>query len=141
MNTPPISNVEFYSWSEALEQVLSRHFSHRSPERYKALHAIVRCIQEALQGCDDRLETYAQINHGFWYKVYIFTPFGALRLDTGDERQVPPMEAREVVRMDALRRVPLRAVMANWETTKLWEDKRPLGALLLHTWQASHPYR
>jgi hypothetical protein len=42
--------------------------------------------------------------------------------------------AREVVQLRDLRRVPLRAVLANWTTGGLWERSRPLGAILLPAW-------
>jgi len=57
--------------------------------------------------------------------------------DTGIERVVPRAFADEVIRQNQLVRVPLQAVMENWQLGGLWARRRPLGALLLATWQAT----
>jgi hypothetical protein len=112
---------------------------YRLPRRKQGrLGRVVQCMLDALRAGQD-LETYAQIRADFWYKGYVFTPCGVFRFDTPSEEVVRKALARESVRYHNLRRVSFSALLANWQAGGLWEEKKPLSALLLRTWQAREP--
>jgi hypothetical protein len=120
---------------QALEALLMERDLRDMPRtRSLARRAVVHILAALVEGRD--LETYAQIKCGFWYKVYIFTPVGAWKCDTNGAHRDPTTFARAVIRAQDLRRVPLSAVMENWQAAGLHEARRTMDALLLRTWQS-----
>jgi hypothetical protein len=118
----------------ALDQALAQKWAYLPRTRARVRRA-VHYILDALTN-DREIETYAQIKFGFWYKVYFFTPHGALKSDTTGEHMDTKAFARAVIKSQDLRAVPLTAVMENWQMGTLWERSKPLSALLLRAWQA-----
>jgi hypothetical protein len=123
---------------DTMKQIFSSHYYWYTARMRVHMRQVVQCILEALRTGQD-LETYAQTRANFWYKGFVFTPCDVFRFDTGGEGVVPPALARDSVRHLHLCRVPLRAVLANWQQGGLWAAQKPLSALLVQTWQARHP--
>ena len=119
---------------QPLDALLADRYRHMPHTRAWMRRTVQYVLDALMTGCD--LETYAQIKYGFWYKVYIFTPSGALKCDSTGAHRDKTAFARRVVAAQDLRSVPLSAVMRNWEAAGLYTEKRPIDALLLQTWQA-----
>jgi len=119
--------------TQPLDVLLMDRYMHAPRSRARLRRTVQSVLDAIMTGRD--LETYAQIKYGFWYKVYIFTPGGALKCDTNGAHWDPTAFARRVVAAQDLRSVPLSAVMENWQAAGLYAE-RTIDALLLQTWQA-----
>ena len=103
--------------------------------RLQKLRNIMGSLEWAIM-CNDLVEVYAMTSlTGFWYKVFLFTPEGVLRLDTVSERLVTVSWARAVIQGSQHKPYPLRqtrleTVLHNWQRYGAW-DTRPLGVPLL----------
>lgn len=71
----------------------------------------------------------------FWYKVYIFTPYGIWKSDTSGEIFERRDHAKYVIKSERLKPVTLQDLMHNWDTYHLWEERRPFSATLLQYWK------
>jgi hypothetical protein len=120
--------------TEAIHTIIENHPGMlTSRQRVQFRKAIKHLFRELVAIAD--VPTYAQIKHGFWYKVLFFTPYGVIKTDTGNETFLTSKEARFLVRTQDLRLVPLTAVLENWDTGDFWSDGKPISTLLLETWR------
>jgi hypothetical protein len=91
----------------------------------------------AMMAAGRPVDIFAQTRGGgFWYKVYLFTPYGVLKSDTGWEHLERKHFALRVIKSQGLARVSLPSLMANWQRFGVWERRRPMGAALVRWWEA-----
>jgi hypothetical protein len=117
----------------AIERGLCEKYYHMPSTRARVRRVVLDIFAALRDG--QELEAYAQIKYGFWYKVYIFTPHGVLKVDTGSERLEAKAFAKRVIQVRDLRPVPLSAVLNNWEMGGFWPSGRPLMVLVLDMWR------
>jgi hypothetical protein len=106
--------------------------------RLQRLMAVIGALEWAIMS-NDSVDAYAMTSlPGFWYKVYVFTPDGVLRLNTVSERLVTARWAWAAIQgsqrnKHPLHQTTLEAVLRNWHRHGVW-DSRPLGVPLLWAW-------
>jgi hypothetical protein len=99
-------------------------------------HRVADYLAEAIAS-NLPVDVFAQNRGGdFWYKVYLFTPYGVLKSDTGGEHLELKRDALRVIQRRALARVSLPSLMANWQRFGVWERSRPIGTELVRWWEA-----
>jgi hypothetical protein len=82
----------------------------------------------AMMAAGRPVDIFAQTRGGgFWYKVYLFTPYGVLKSDTGWEHLERKHFALRVIKSQGLARVSFDALMANWQRYGVWERSRPIA--------------
>jgi hypothetical protein len=116
------------------QRITKYHWGRRLQRLMNVIHYLEWAILSK-----DLVDAYAMTSlSGFWYKVFVFTPEGVLRLNTASEHLVTVRWARAVIQGSQHKQYPLRqttleTVLHNWQHYGVWST-RPLGVPLLGAW-------
>lgn len=71
----------------------------------------------------EKTEVYAVTGFKLYYKAYLITPKGTLKLDTSDSQWVLTRHARKLIEQNKLTKISLIELITNYEQNDLFEKR------------------